>query len=120
MDTKVTPTLNKNPKRPPRPAKGEDFWRRHVNQWLNSGLSQSQYCREHKLASGSFATWKIKFVGPDSDKPPVRKKPLLLPVNIERKIPAFTIEIVINDNLALRVPSDQDPIAVKRWIEALS
>ena len=60
MDNKVTATPR--PKRAPRPAKGEDFWRRHVTQWLHSGLSQSQYCREHKLASGSFSTWKIKMV----------------------------------------------------------
>ena len=118
METKNTPT--QSPKRPPRHAKGEDFWRRHVKQWLNSGLSQSQYCREQKLASGSFATWKIKFVGPDSDKPPVQKKPLLLPIRIERKTPPFIIEVVINQHVALRVSSDQDPKALKHWIEALS
>jgi hypothetical protein len=118
MDTQVTPT--QKPKRAPRPSKGEGFWRQHVSQWLNSGLSQSQYCREHKLASGSFSTWKIKLVGPDNDTPPVRKKPLLLPVEIEHKTLPFTIEIVINANVSLRVPSDQDPKAVKRWIEVLS
>jgi hypothetical protein len=100
--------------------KGVDFWRKHVQQWLNSGLSQTQYCRENKLSIGSFGHWKIKLVGPDDDTPPVGKKPLLLPVRIERKTPPFTIEILINDRVALRVPSDQDPKVVKRWIEALS
>lgn len=114
-----TPQSPKDKRASHRP-KGADFWRKHVQQWLNSGLSQTQYCRENKLSIASFGHWKIKLVGPDDDTPPMRKKPLLLPVRIERKTPPFTIEILINDRVALRVPSDQDPKVVKRWIEALS
>jgi|GEM_PF-1335670 len=82
------PPSSKNKRTAHRP-KGVDFWRKHVQQWLNSGFSQTQYCRENKLSIGSFGHWKIKLVGPDDDTPPVRKKPLLLPVRIERKTPPW-------------------------------
>ncbi len=30
---------------------------RHISAWRQSGLSQSQYCRQHKLHPSTFAGW---------------------------------------------------------------
>lgn len=113
------PTSQK--KRPlQRRARGEGYWRRHVNQWRDSGLSQAQYCRENKVALGSFAHWKIKLVGPEPEHSRKVSAPALVPVIVEEKAPPFTIEICIRGTITLRVPSDQNPTIVKHWIEALS
>jgi hypothetical protein len=34
------------------------FWLRHLGRWEASGLSQAQYCREHKLSVAAFGWWK--------------------------------------------------------------
>lgn len=38
--------------------RGEKFWRKHVEQWSGSGLSQQRYCSEHDLALSSFQRWR--------------------------------------------------------------
>lgn len=34
------------------------FWHRHLERWEQSGLSQAEYCREHKLSAPAFGWWK--------------------------------------------------------------
>ena len=34
------------------------FWKRHVENWRLSNLSQAQYCRCHGLSPRSFSYWK--------------------------------------------------------------
>ena len=34
-----------------------DFWTRHVKSWRNSGLTQTQYCRRHRLLKGTLGYW---------------------------------------------------------------
>ena len=33
-------------------------WSNHIQAWRESGWSQAQYCREHKLSPGLFFYWK--------------------------------------------------------------
>lgn len=37
------------------------FWQRHVEQYLASGLTQAQYCKQHRLREKQLSYWKIKF-----------------------------------------------------------
>ena len=37
------------------------YWKSHIDQWLNSGLTQSEYCRQKELSRDRFAYWKTKF-----------------------------------------------------------
>ena len=37
------------------------YWQSHIDQWLNSGLTQSEYCRQKELSRDRFAYWKTKF-----------------------------------------------------------
>ena len=39
---------------------GEAFWRKHVEKWQASQLSQSAYCRQEKFAISTFASWVKK------------------------------------------------------------
>jgi hypothetical protein len=34
------------------------FWARHLHRWKQSGLSQTQYCRQHQLSAPAFGWWK--------------------------------------------------------------
>lgn len=37
------------------------FWQYHINQWSDSGLTQTEYCRQNDLSRDRFAYWKTKF-----------------------------------------------------------
>jgi len=37
-----------------------DYWQQHVNACHASGLSQTEYCREHGLAISTFHRWQKK------------------------------------------------------------
>lgn len=41
----------------------DDFWRRHVVRWGQSGLSQVDYCAQEGLAKSSFCKWKQRLAG---------------------------------------------------------
>lgn len=40
------------------------FWRKHVQDWIQSGLIPAQYCIRHALNEKTFSRWKIKLYGP--------------------------------------------------------
>ena len=45
-------------------AQTRSFWQQHLIGWEHSRLSQSEYCREHRLSRKSFTYWKSKLGGP--------------------------------------------------------
>lgn len=44
-------------------------WRKHIDEWLRSGLSQQDYCRSNGLALSSFGYWRRKLKSRESAKP---------------------------------------------------
>lgn len=47
-----------------RKAKGKSlskYWKSHIDQWSDSGLSQIEYCRQKELSRYKFTYWKTKF-----------------------------------------------------------
>jgi len=39
----------------------QSFWKSHIDQWSESGISQLEYCRLHGLIPHRFTYWKTKF-----------------------------------------------------------
>jgi len=37
------------------------FWRTHIDQWSQAGITQKEYCRRHDLIPHRFTYWKKKF-----------------------------------------------------------
>lgn len=37
------------------------FWKHHIKQWSESGMSQNAYCRQNDLRPNQFTYWKSKF-----------------------------------------------------------
>jgi hypothetical protein len=40
------------------PTKRGRFWVKHLHQWLQSGLSLAEYCRQHHLSASALRWWK--------------------------------------------------------------
>ena len=49
----------------------EQFWRNHVSQWRDSGLTQTAYCKQHDLSPHSISYYKRKF---SAGVEPVRRR----------------------------------------------
>ncbi len=47
----------------------KEFWENHVDIWDRSGLSQVDYCTNHKIPLSTFGYWKRKFKKSDNSKP---------------------------------------------------
>ena len=44
-----------------RKHRSETQWQKIINNWQDSGLSVSQFCREKKVPTSAFYRWKMKF-----------------------------------------------------------
>lgn len=65
-----------------------EFWRKHVDGWRASKLTQAEYCRRHKLSAGAFYHWKRRFLGQSEDLH--GKTPDIVPIPMQQ----FTIKEV--------------------------
>ena len=45
---------------PKKPNKNNQFWQKHLSQWRDTSLSQSEYCRQHNLRQDNFSYHKCK------------------------------------------------------------
>lgn len=41
--------------------KRSQFWKNHLKEWSQAGLSQNAYCRNNNLRPNQFTYWKNKF-----------------------------------------------------------
>lgn len=49
-----------------------DHWKQHVEQWRQTKLSQTAYCKQHALNYHQFLYWKHKFLNKVDGLIPVR------------------------------------------------
>jgi hypothetical protein len=45
------------------------FWQTHIEKWSGSGLSQSAYCKENKLAFSTFTGYRRKLYDKNQELP---------------------------------------------------
>ena len=38
------------------------YWKQHIDSWQETGLSQTEYCRQHNLKHHQLVYWKKRFV----------------------------------------------------------
>ena len=89
-------------------SKTEAFWRRHVEAWRSSGLTQKQYGVKHGINAVTLAHWSHRL----QRKPNVLAQ-ALVPIRVIGDVPA-TIELR-HDAWRIVVPVGTDP----RWLAAL-
>ena len=43
------------------------YWKQHIDQWQQTGLTQAEYCRQHDLKHHQLVYWKKRFIKTESD-----------------------------------------------------
>lgn len=44
----------------------QSFWMVHIEAWRRSGLTRTEYCRQHRLTKGTFDRWLTYLAGKES------------------------------------------------------
>ena len=69
----------------------ERLWKKHMTDFIGSGLSKKAYCKKHGVNYGSFFYWikKLSPLKPFQSKPIVHKeaKAQLIPVKLSQPMP---------------------------------
>jgi transposase-like protein len=98
------------------------FWVRHLRQWLQSDLSQAQYCRQHHLSASALRWWRgqlPKELWADRPAGVAESSPeafVELPIDRE---PQACYEISLRGGRSLRLGSRFDPVHVRQLVQVL-
>lgn len=87
----------------------EAFWRRHVDAWRSSGLTQKQYGARHGINALTLAQWSHQLKRKSN-----KSAQALVPIRVVGAVPPATIELQ-QGAWRIVVPVGTDP----RWLAAL-
>lgn len=94
------------------------YWKRHIDSWRKTGLSQAEYCRRHNLKVHQMIYWKKRYVKTETQVS-------FAGVNLEGlldlgPIPkSSSLSLVINDRFKIEVCPGFDAQLLRQLILAL-
>lgn len=104
------------------------YWSDLVAAWSQSGLSQSEFCRQRGINGGTFMWWKRQLQrvpGGVADVPKRRGRPAKAasPRFVEVRLPgtstSLAYEVILARGRSIRVPSQFDPRVLSQLIAAV-
>jgi hypothetical protein len=98
------------------------FWIKHLRQWLQSGLSQAEYCRHHHLSAPALGWWKGQLPRKLRADTPVRLSQSSPGEFVELPIgggPEVSYEITLRGGRSLRLGSRFDLGQVRQLVQVL-
>ena len=94
------------------------YWRQHINSWQETGLTQTEYCRQHNLKHHQLVYWKKRYLKTQSD---VSFAAIQLEDLLDIPAPAdqASLTVVIDNPLKVEVTEGFDPQLLRQLIAAL-
>jgi len=95
------------------------FWKKKIQGWQESGLSQVEYCRTHNLIPHRFTYWKQKLVKKNTGVPIS-----LVQVNMKAGFhsgPAYAspLRLVFGNQFHVEIDRGFDPVTLRQLVLAL-
>ena len=94
------------------------YWKEHINQWQQTGLTQAEYCRQHHLKHHQMVYWKKRFLKTESEVSFVSMKLddlMDLPAQVEHS----SLFLVIDDHFKIEVRAGFDIRLLQKLIHAV-
>ena len=96
------------------------YWKQHIDSWQETGLTQTEYCRQHNLKHHQLVYWKKRFLKTETN---VSFVPLKLDLEDLLEIPvrqnqAF-LTLVINNQFKVDIRAGFDAQLLRQLIFAL-
>ncbi len=95
----------------------QSCWQQHITDWQVSGLSQTDYCKQHQLVYGTFIYWRHRLKKLDASGDGDHAVSFL-PVTINA-MPAKPLVLRINDQHSVELDASFDPVLLNRVVQAL-
>ena len=92
-------------------------WMAHVQQWRESGLAKTRYCRKNGLALSTFQYWITKSRLSSGSEPASVPALVALPFTFASKVPS--IGLMVSNRYAMDIPADFDEATLARLLSVL-
>lgn len=94
------------------------FWKERIQNWQESGLTQTEYCRIHNLTPHQFTYWKQRIVKPPET--PVS----LVQVNMKstfnpNSLHHSPLRMTVGDQYRIEIDRGFDPVALQQLLFTL-
>ena len=107
----------------PQLTKNQQRWQSIIEDWQQSGLSQSQYCRQHRIKVSRFYSWKNQLKKKLEQSKP-EKQGVFLPIVVESAQPDTESLLRIRvHGIDIEVSHQTDPVLLQKaiqWLGGLS
>jgi hypothetical protein len=107
MGASITPTQSK-----------EDFWRRHIAGWRESGFPQREYCRQHGLSKSALACWRTKLSREAAGEVTLVPVPFMKGVSGGSRISAG-LTLIVGSHYRIEVGDDFHATTLARLLKTL-
>lgn len=100
-------------------AKRAKFWKKHIERWSKTELTQNAYCRANKLRPNRFTYWKTKFKKQNLPVEFVQ----VTPVPLETPLACHssnTIKLNMKSGFQVEVPDGFSQITLERLLKVVA
>ena len=88
---------------------GAAFWRKHVEEWCRSDLTQREYCANHGISERAFHRWR----GKEKAAIAAAKSSLtLVPVSVGKPETGSVVRLRSPDGWEIEMPSGSVPLLI--------
>ena len=94
------------------------YWKEHIDQWQQTGLTQAEYCRRHNLKHHQLVYWKKRFLKTESEVSFVSMKLDDL-LDIPARPDHPSLFLVIDDHFKIEVHAGFDVRLLQKLIYAV-
>ena len=104
--------MNETTKKNKDQRKREEFWKRHISGCRVSGLSYSEYARNHNLKKNTFYYWRKRLSGHTENQTAFVE--IKIPTQTERRI-----QIILRNKIRINIASGVDCAVLKELVGIL-
>ena len=108
--------MAENPASEPDSINKQQFWKFHINNWHQSKMSQTAYCRKHGLTLHRFIYWKKALNRQDSA---ISFVPVPVSPNLPVAIEASNLNLFTANGYRIEVSTGFDPTTLKQLIHTV-
>ena len=96
-----------------------EFWKNHVEQWQQGGLSQRAYCRKHALNVGHFYYWRRRILD-QQGAGAISFLPVAMPENFSNRQKITAVRIHAPNGFIVELDKPQDPQDVRELVSMVA
>lgn len=96
-----------------------EFWKNHLEQWQQGGLSQRAYCRKHALKVDHFYYWRRRILSKQGSRT-ASFLPVALPENFSSRQKATAVRIHAPNGFIVELDKPHDPQDVRELVSMVA